>query len=293
MNRSRLLLLAFGILVVSWAGPLIRLATEAPPLAIAFWRTAIASAVLLPLALARQRPDLAAVRPRAGMFALSGAFLALHFASWIASIDLTTVAASVLLVTSAPIWVALASVFMGEGLPARGWLGIALAVGGAAIVTGAGAGAGTTSMVGNLLALGGALAASGYLILGRRLRPTTPILSYAAVVYGCASALLLVSALVLRVPLGGYSLNTWLAIIALGVGPQLIGHTIFNFLLDDMEAWKVAAAIMGEPVGSAVIAVLLFREVPPPLVVPGGLVLLFGIALTVGAGSRARDRLAG
>lgn len=290
--RGRLGLLIVGIAVVSWAGPLIRLATEAPPLVIAFWRTAIASAVLLPLALARRSGEIRALGGKRWLgLAVAGGFLMAHFATWIASIDLTTIAASVLLVTSAPIWVSVVSALMGEPLPARGWLGVVLAVGGAAMVGVAGTSGGAGVLTGNLLALAGAVAAAGYLLAGRVLRRSVSILTYAAVAYSVCALLLLVGVVVTGESLFDYGPAAWGAMLALAFGPQLIGHTIFNFLLGDMQAWKVAAAIMGEPVGSALIAAVMFAEIPGPLVYPGGLLLLAGIALAVtarGALLRAR-----
>lgn len=289
MLKGRILLLVAGIAVVSWAGPLIRLATEAPPLVIAFWRTAIASAVLLPLALIRRRGEIKGLTgSRWAALTLAGAFLMLHFATWVASIDLTTIAASVLLVTSAPIWVSLASAAMGEPLPLRGWVGVALAVAGAAFVGVAGLSGGSGRLAGNLLALAGAVAAAGYLIAGRRIRQSVSILTYAAVAYSACALILLAAVLITGAPLFNYSAGTWGAMLGLALGPQLIGHTIFNFLLGDLEAWKVAAAIMGEPVGSAIIAAFLFAEIPGVLVLPGALLLFGGIALAVGAGGRRR-----
>jgi drug/metabolite transporter (DMT)-like permease len=287
--KSRIILLVVGIAVVSWAGPLIRLATEAPPLVIAFWRTAIASAVLLPLALTRRRREVGALTGKWwAALVVSGGFLMLHFATWVASIDLTTIAASVLLVTSAPIWVSIASAAMGEPLPVRGWAGVMLAVAGAAVVGVAGISGGSGALAGNLLALAGAVAAAGYLIAGRRIRQSVSILTYAAGAYSAAALFLLVAVLATSAPLFDYRPGTWAAMLALALGPQLIGHTIFNFLLGDLEAWKVAAAVMGEPVGSAIIAAFLFAEIPGVLVFPGALLLFIGIGLAVGAGGRRR-----
>lgn len=288
--RRRTLLLVAGVLAVSWGGPLVRLATEAPPLAIAFWRTAVASAILIPLAVARRGAEIRALERRDYLtLAASGTFLAVHFATWIASIDLTTVASSVLLVTSVPIWAALVSGLMGGALSHRAWLGIALAIAGAALISGSGfAGTGTAGL-GNLLALTGALAGAGYLLMGRQLRPRLSLLTYAAAVYGVCALLLLAALLAGGTAPFGYRGATWLAILGLAFGPQLIGHTTFNFLLKDLEAWKVAVAMMGEPIGSTVIAAFLFRELPGPIVVPGGVLLLGGIGLAVGAEGRLRE----
>lgn len=268
--------------MVSWSGPLIRIASEAHPLAIAFWRTAIASAVLVPAALVAERglPRLGA-RSMAGMVA-AGALLSLHFATWVASIDLTTVASSVLLVSTTPVWVGIAAFVMGERMPAKSWLGIGLAISGAAVVAFAPGIEGTSARSGNILALLGAVAGAGYFIAGRKVRSSVRIATYAAVVYSVCAVMLAAAALITKAPLTGFSAKTWLTVIAIGIGPQLIGHTTFNFLLADLEAWKVTVAVVGEPVGSALIAGWLFGEIPGPLVFPGGLLLLAGVGLAVG-----------
>ncbi len=274
---------------MSWGGPLTRLATEAPPLAIAFWRTAIATAVVLPLAAVRRRQELISIERRDWLLMmLSGLFLSVHFGTWIASIDLTTIAASAFLVTSHPLWVALFSVVVGDRLSRRGWLGICLAVGGGAMVGVAGTGTSGNAATGNLLALAGAIAAAAYLLVGRLVRPRVSILTYAAVAYGACTLFLLATATLGGVALTGFTPGTWLAIVLLGVGPQLLGHTTFNFALGDLEAWKVAAATMGEPIGSALIAALLFGEIPRRLVFAGGLLLVLGIGLALSSGKPVR-----
>lgn len=283
MRRLSIFLMIAGIVVVAWAGPLIRLAEEAPAISVAFWRTTIASGVLLPIALIRKRGHITGVLKAEGsLIAASGAFLALHFVTWIASVNLTTVAASVLLVGSTPVWVVLVSaVFLKERFSARGWLGVLAAVLGSSIIAASGLSLYGTAVLGNALALGGALAGTGYLIIGRAVRPRVPLLIYVAAVYSVAAVTLAVVAGVSTTPLVGFQAKTWAAILALGAGPQLIGHTIFNFLLGELPAGKVAVVLMGEPIGSAIIAAFLFGEIPGILVLPGGLLLLGGIYLAV------------
>jgi drug/metabolite transporter (DMT)-like permease len=290
---SRIALLVLAVAASSWSGPLSRIATEASPLAISFWRVALASAVLLPLALTRTRREWGTLSRKDGALLVGSAtLLALHFVTWIASVDLTSVASSVLLVTSGPVWIALASGLMGERLGPRAWIGIALAIAGGALVAFAPKAAESVSpnaLGGNALALAGAIAVAGYLVIGRVMRPRVSLLLYIGSVYAICAAVLLAGALVTRTPLFGFSSGTWLAILGIAAGPQLIAHTIFNFLLRDMEAWKVAAVPLAEPIGSTIIAIFLFSEVPGTLVIPGGILLLIGVWLSLTASYPALD----
>jgi drug/metabolite transporter (DMT)-like permease len=288
-TRTIALLIA-AVAAVSWSGPLVRLAGEAPPLMIAFWRTALATAVLAPLALARHRQEISQLTRRDLIQMLAaGAFLALHFATWIASINLTTIASSVLLVSSTPLFVAAASAAIGERLPRAGWVGMAVAVGGVVLVAGADLAEIATAGRGNLLALAGAVTGAGYLFMGRQVRRRRSLLVYASGVYGICCLAVLAGAILTGNDLVGYPVETWLIVAAIGVGPQLIGHTAFNFLLQEVEASRVTAAILGEPLGSALIAVALFGEVPSWWVLPGAVLLLGGVGVVLRSGGRTAE----
>lgn len=270
--------LAVALLAVSWSAPLVRLAVGAPALAIGFWRTAISTAVFAPVVLTRHRSEVRRLGRRALFLLLaSGAALAVHFAAWIASIGLTTVASSVLLVSSQPVFVALGSALMGEPLTRAGWAGIALAMIGAALVAGGDAGRGSRPLVGAMLALLGAVAAAAYFLAGRRLRREVSAITYSTAVYGVAAVILGTALAVARLPAAGYRPGTWLAILAIALGPQILGHTILNQLLGQVGATKLSVAILVEPVGAALIAAVLFGERPPLLVLPGGAAVLAGI----------------
>lgn len=280
-------ILLLAVVVTSWSGPLVRLASDADPMAIAFWRTMIATSVLLPVALSRRKGEIVGLARKDWLLsALAALFLALHFATWIASIDLTTIASSVLLVTSVPVWVAMASVAMGQRLPLIGWIGIALGIVGGGVVTLAGAVRSESATTGNLLAIAGAITAAGYLLVGGRLRQRLSIFPYTGIVYGLCAAILGLFAILRGVELVGLGTAAWLAIIGIGIGPQLVGHTSYNYLLEHVETWKVSAAVLGEPVGSTIIAVFLFNEIPGVAVLPGGLLLLLGIWLALSARER-------
>lgn len=282
MRPRHVALLVLGVVAVSTSAPLIRLA-DAPPLAVAFYRNAFAAAALLPFALLRHRRELATLGPRrGGALVLAGAFLAVHFAAWIPSVSLTTVAASTVLVTSQSVWAAVgARVFLGERVRRAAFGGIAVALVGAVIISGADFVLSTRAFAGDMLALIGAITAAGYLLTGRRLRQGLSLAAYAGVVYAVCSIFLLVAALVVGTPLTGFEPEVWLLFALMAAGPQILGHTVFNYLLRDLDATVVAVAIMGEPVGASLLALAIFGEVPPWAAVVGGAVVLAGIYMAV------------
>jgi drug/metabolite transporter (DMT)-like permease len=266
-------ILAVGVGAASISAILVRYADGADPLAMAFWRCAAGAGALLPFATRGLR--------RGGRDALrapvvAGIFLALHFATWMTSVNLTTVAASVLLVSTTPVFVAVAALLLyKERLPTVAWAGILLATGGAAAVGGGSLGG--SSLDGNLLAVAGAATAGGYVLAGQVARRTQGILEYAVVTYAVAGVLLLAVCLVRGIALTGYPAGTWWAIAGLVVGPQLLGHTLINMVLSDIDATTVSVTIMAEPVIATALAVVLFDEVPSWLLYPGGAAILAGI----------------
>jgi drug/metabolite transporter (DMT)-like permease len=257
------------------SGILVRYAEDAEPLAISFWRCFAGAAVLAPFAwreiVGMQRRDYV-------MPGIAGGFLALHFATWITSLDLTTIAASVLLVSTTPVFTAgAARVLFGERIGARGWGGIALAMAGTALIVGNDLGG--SSGTGNLLALAGGAAAAGYVMAGSESRKTLGILPYAVATYGIAAVLLLPMALIDDQELFGYDLQTWLVLAAIVAGPQLLGHTVINLVLKDIDATTVSVSIMAEPIIASALAYFLFSETPSALIYPGGVAILIGIYL--------------
>jgi drug/metabolite transporter (DMT)-like permease len=287
VRTKHALLLALGVAAVSTSAPLIRLA-DAPPLAVAFYRNLFAALALLPFALARHRAELARLDGRRWWaLALAGGLLAGHFASWIPSVALTTVAASTVLVETQSIWAAVgARVILGERVRRAAFVGIAVALAGAAIITGFDFALSADAFAGDLLAVVGAIAAAGYLLTGRRLRQRLSLAVYAGVVYGLCSVLLLLAALVFGTPLLGYEPKVWLLFVLMAAGPQILGHTVFNYLLKDLDATVVAVAVMAEPVGASLLALAIFGEVPPWSAVIGGAVILAGIYLAITAQAR-------
>ena len=266
-------LLLLGVVAASLAAVLVRYADDAQPLALSLWRCGAGALALLPFArsgLRRASPD--AVK----LSAIAGVFLALHFATWITSIHLTTIAASVLLVSTTPVFVALAGrVLFDERLLARAWFGILLGLGGTALI--AGGDFGGSSLTGDALALAGGAAAAGYVMAGGRARQELGIFPYAFLAYAASAVVLTAVCLAARVPLWGYSATTWWAIAGLIAGPQILGHTIINFVLRELDPTTVSVSIMTEPVFATALGFVLFGEVPSWLVVPGGIAILAGI----------------
>jgi len=255
--------LVVGVLAVSFSAILIRVA-EAHPLALSFWRSILGAAVLLPFALAERRA--APARRDVAAMAAAGAFLAVHFALFIGSLDFTTVASSTVLVTMSPVFVGLGgAVLLAEPPTRRVWAGMATAMAGAvgvALADAGGAPPAPAPLLGDAMAFGGAIAVAGYLLIGRSLRRRVSAARYATVVYLAAAAVLLVASLAVDVPLTGYDAVTWWAIAGLVLGPQLLGHTLFNALLSRVSATTVSITVLAEPVGATLLAALLLAELP-------------------------------
>ena len=272
------------MLAVSWAAILVRLA-DAAPLAIAAWRLVLAGAATGAFAVFRRRGELRALGPRARLLlAAAGLALSAHFATWIASLRLTSVASSVALVTTQPVWVALLSrAFLGERISTRAMAGIALAVAGGATMAGGDLALGRAALVGDVLALAGALAAAVYFVLGRRVRAGLSLGAYVGVVYPVAAAGLVALALAAGAPLSGYGSRTWAALALLAMVPQLIGHSLLNWALRWLSGTFVAITILAEPVVSILLAIPVLGERPTGLQILGGAVLLAGVVLSAGA----------
>ena len=291
--------LAAGVLVVSTASILIRLAqsAEVPSLTIAAARLGIASLLLLPIGLLRSRSELSSLSRRDVALALiSGAFLAVHFWSWISSLEYTSVASSTALVTTNPLWVGLASVVLfQERLRSVTLVGIGLTFAGTGLIFAADGhaviGEHPNALLGNCLALVGAVCASGYLLIGRALRGRVSLLTYIWLAYSSAAVLLAVAVLASGTRVLGFTPSAYLLLLLLAVGPQLLGHTSFNWSLRHLSATFVALSILGEPVGSALLALTIFGERLAPLQLAGFLVVLVGIfAASLGERTTADSR---
>ena len=280
------LVLSVGVLVIATASILIRYAQNAqvPSLSIAAIRLGVSAAVLSVIVALRYAQWPQGITMRHGWLAvLSGACLAAHFATWITSLQYTSVASSAALVATTPLWVGIvARVWFKEALNRYRIIGMALTIAGSIgiAVSDQTASVGTNPLLGNLLAIVGAISGSAYFLLGRGLRSDIPLLHYIWMTYGAAALVLLVAALgfgYTTVPAAGM---TWLVLIGLALGPQLLGHTSINYAMRHLSALLVTIALLGEPVGSAILAFVLFQEQVAPLQVVGLVGLLLGIAVT-------------
>ncbi len=276
------LALIASVAIISSASILIKLA-DAPVLIIAAYRLGIAALVLAPVTLAVRREHLRALSRRDWLIgAVAGSFLGLHFIAWIASLEYTSVASSVVLVTINPIFVGLGMVviFRERLHPLLVW-GIALSVTGGILIGYSDFQVAGQAIYGDALALLGAVFHSGYLLLGQRLRRRLDLLPYITVVYGMAALLVLVAALVTQQTFTGYAPATFLVMILLALGPQLLGHTAYNWTLRYVSAAVVAVAILGEPVGASILAYFILDEHLTLLQVSGGALVLIGIYLAL------------
>ncbi len=278
--------LAGGLLVVSTASILTRFAQAegVPSLAIAAWRLTLASLILLPLLMWKAGGELRTLGADRPWLLGSGIFLALHFATWIHSLQFTTVASSVALVTTNPIWIGLFSFFiLRERVQVAKLAAVALALAGSGLILWNDAGQATQAApnptLGNALALTGSLAMCGYLLIGRRLRGHLSLIAYIGVVYVVAAACLMGAALVTGTRLSGYPIAAWGWLAALALGPQLLGHTSFNYALKHISATTIAVVVLGEPVGSSILAWWLFGEAIGPVKLAGMGLLLAGVFL--------------
>jgi drug/metabolite transporter (DMT)-like permease len=276
-------LMAVAVVGVSLSGPLTALVV-APVLAIAFWRNAAGAAVMLPVLLTRERVTLSGLRARdLRSSGVAGLFLAAHFAAWLPSLNMTTVAASIALVTTTPIWTALAARISGVRLPAAVWWGLLLAVVGAALIAGVDVAVSRTAVAGDGLALLGAIAAGGYVLAGARARQRLATSAYAVVCYSTCALVLAVAALVVGVPLGGFSARDWWLIAAITFVAQLLGHTLLNLVLSSVGPTVVSLAVLLEVPGSLIVALVLLHQAPPLLALPGMAAVVVGVALVVRA----------
>jgi drug/metabolite transporter (DMT)-like permease len=289
---SPLAALAVAVLAVSTSAILVRW-SGAPSLVKAFYRVLFTGIILAPWALFRYRDHFARIRSRDLLVAVvSGTALALHFASWFESLNWTSVAASVTLVQAQPAFVAVGAwALLDERVDRRVVAGIGVALAGMVVMSlpEADAGVAPNPLLGNTLAVVGALTAASYVLAGRSLRQRVALIPYVTVVYGVC--VLVLGGLTLfrhgtvafvAYPETGvvYPASEWLLFLGMAVGPGIFGHTVINWALAHVESSVVSVSLLGEPVGSTMLAVVLLNEVPTFVTLAGGAVVLTGIYVT-------------
>jgi len=269
-----------GVSAVSFAAIFIRLC-QAPPLAVAFYRMALAALVLLPLMVRRGWSQLANLRKAAlARAVLAGLFLGIHMGVWVTSLYLTSVASSVILVSTQSIFAVLLSHFGIKEKVSRGvLLAVFIALIGSVLIGGSDLRLGRETLAGDGLALAGAFMAALYMVTGRRVRQDLPLLPYVFLVYTSSAVFLGICCLAFRVRMAGYPGQTYLWLVLLALVPTLMGHTLFNWALKYLRAYVIGVSLLGEPIGASVLAYFVFGEVPAPLKFVGGAMVLGSIYL--------------
>lgn len=294
MNRDHPPALYAGVMVlalvsVGHAAIFVRLA-DADPIVVAAFRLGIATLALAPVTLVFAWPELRAMSARQlRLIAGASVFLALHFAAWIASLDFTSIANAVVLVTLSPVWLALYGLLVLRVRPGRlTWASIALAVVGSIVIAAGSAAGGSTSLVGDLLALAGGIFIAGFLLLAQRARQSVHLLPFATLVYGAAAVQLWIVVLALGLPVSGLTGTTYGAMIALALVSQVVGHTGINWAVRAIPPTLIAVAILAEPLLSSLFGWLYFAEAIGWTTAAGGALILSGIWLGTRPGAIAR-----
>jgi drug/metabolite transporter (DMT)-like permease len=280
-QRTSVLLLILAVIAVGPAAVLIRLAA-APPITVAFYRMTIASLAICVIVLIRNRIDLTGIdRQALTRSVVAGVLLAVHFGTWISSLSYTSVANSVLIVTTQPIWAALLGIwYLKERVHATSFAAIALALAGVVIISGGNPLPG--GMKGDILALIGAIMAASYLVVGRQVRRTVSTLGYVLIAYSTAAVCLGIWGMIVQTPLAGLSGKSWMWIALAALGPSVIGHTLYNRALKDSSAHAVATTILGgETIVATVLAAIVLSEYPSAWAFLGAVPIAIGVVWTL------------
>ncbi|HEX74034.1 MAG TPA: DMT family transporter [Dehalococcoidia bacterium] len=275
-------ILLAGVLSISFAAIFIRLA-DAPPLVIATYRMTIAAIVLIPVASIKSMKGLNRLtRHDLLLILVSSVFIALHFGLWITSLNYTSIASSVVLVTSHPAFVAVMSYFLwSERLNKLAIGGIIVVLTGIISINYGGLTISSQALLGDLLALIAGFSMGAYLIIGGQLRKRIDVLTYLTIIYSCSAVILIIATVSFGYSLFGYSPMTYLMLILLAIVPQLIGHSCLNIALRLIPVTFVSVAILGEPVGATLLGCLILSEIPTANEVVGGVLIIGGILMVL------------
>lgn len=274
--------LGVAILAISTSAILINW-SRAPAVVQAFYRVLFTTLLLAPLAVRRHAGTFRSLSARSYLWtAVPGVFLAIHFSLWFESLDWTSVAASVTLVQSQPLFVAAGAAFLlDERFGRRRLLGAVVALAGTVVLSLGdllgGSVLGARPLYGNTLALASAIALAAYVLAGRSFRQRLSVVPYVTVVYGACAVVLLAVAIASGLPLFSYPPREWLLFVGMAVGPGVFGHTLINWSLGHLESGVVSVTLLAEPVGSTILAYVLLSEVISPATAVGGAVVLTGI----------------
>jgi drug/metabolite transporter (DMT)-like permease len=288
---TTVLLFAVGVVGVSLSGPLIAAAAAVPALAMSLWRSGLGAAALVPRGLTASRGELTAL-PRRELVrsCFAGVLLACHFATWIESLKYTSVASSTALVCLQAGWVVLLARLSGIRAGRRVWQGLLLAFAGVLVVSGVDLSISTRALAGDGLALVGGVFAAGYVTVGGRVRERASTTAYALPCYATSAGVLLIACVLAGVQVTGFAARDWLLIVAVTVASQLLGHSVFNYLLATVSTTLVSLTILLEVPGAAVLAGVLLGQTPPLTVYAGLALILIGLAFVVSARSASVAR---
>ena len=286
-----LIALGVAVIFISFSGPLIA-ATAAPVLAIAFWRCFIGSGLTGIWVLVRERRQLAALGKREiKLIVFAGILLGLHFVTWIPSLAFTSVAASTALVATQPIWAAFIARARGILIPRAAWVGIFIALAGVIFLTGVDVQMDTRHLIGDLLALAGAVFAAAYVSVAEQVRQSVSTGTMTFIVYGVSAVTVLPLVAIFQQELFGFSAQEWIYILAITLGAQLLGHTLINKVLANSSATFVSMAILFEMPGAAIVAAIWLGQAPPVAIYPAAALILLGIVIVIKASSRSKQPL--
>jgi drug/metabolite transporter (DMT)-like permease len=269
-----------AVVAVSFSAIFIRW-SDSHPFVIAAYRMGITCLILLPLVLIKYKDEFKKIQKSEFIFMVAiGMILALHFASWISSLGETSVASSVILVTSHPMFVAIVSHYvLNEKLRTIGYVGIVVAFSGIIILSVGDMGLGGTNFRGDILALIGSIAAGTYILGGRKARKNISLVPYVFIVYGICTLFLFIACIAVSAPLYPLPIREYQLFLLMAIIPTILGHTMYNYALKYVKAQIISVSLLGEPIGSSILAIILLSEAPPELTIIGGALILPGIYL--------------
>ena len=278
--------LGVAVVFISLSGPMIA-ATAAPVLAIAFWRCLIGSGITGVWVIARRWSSLGALtRREIRLTVIAGVFLGLHFATWIPSLTLTTIAASTALVATQPIWAALIARATGVRISSRVWIGIAIAFSGVIVLTGVDLSVDPAHLWGDALALVGAVFSAAYVSVAERVRKTVDTSTMTFVLYAVSAVTILPLVFIFGQQLVGFDAQAWALILAVTLGAQLLGHSMMTRVLSSTSATVVSLAILFEMPGATLVAAIWLGQVPPLALLPAAALILAGLVIVIKAADR-------
>ncbi|MBL6835297.1 MAG: DMT family transporter [Candidatus Nanopelagicales bacterium] len=278
--------LGVAVLFISLSGPMIAV-TAAPVLAIAFWRCLIGSGLTGVWVIARRWSSLGALtRRELRLTVIAGVFLGLHFATWIPSLTLTTIAASTALVATQPIWAALIARATGVRITSRVWIGIAIAFSGVIVLTGVDLSVDPAHLWGDALALVGAVFSAAYVSVAERVRKTVDTSTMTFVLYAVSAVTILPLVVIFGQQLVGFDAQAWALILGVTLGAQLLGHSMMTRVLSSTSATVVSLAILFEMPGATLVAAIWLGQVPPLALLPAAALILAGLVIVIKAADR-------